>query len=85
MATNRQLQDLASIRKAVIEITSEVISMSGCLQHHVYSKRTWAVPLTQVCKDGIQSELRKAFPEASVYWDLHRSDTLVVDYSYLPQ
>jgi hypothetical protein len=85
MATNRQLQDLATIRKAVIEITSEIISMNGCLQHHIYSKRTWTGPLTQEFKDGIHSELRKAFPEASIYWDRHRPETLVVDYSYLPQ
>jgi len=83
MATNQQLQNLAIIRKAVAEIISDVISIAGCPVHHIYVRRTWTgYTLTQEFKEGVRLEVKKAFPEASVYWN--QSETFVVDYSYLP-
>jgi quinol monooxygenase YgiN len=83
MATNQQLQNLSTIRKAVAEIISDVISMTGCPVHHIYVKRAWTgYILTQEFKDGVCLEVHKAFPEASAYWD--QPNTFIVDYSYLP-
>jgi len=83
--SNRQLQAIGHIKKAVAEIVTAVTSMTGCPQHHIYRRQVWdGYVLSSEFKEGVHRDVRKAFPEASLYWDPLRLNTFVVDYSYLP-